>query len=425
MWKGWAVTVGIAALGLSVLAAGEAQAKVEGDTVYLGAAVSLTGKYTTAGEHTRRGYDLAVKTINDAGGISVDGKTYRLEVIYYDDESTPARGAQLAERLINQDDVDFMLGPYSSGLTKAIAPVTEQYGVPMVEANGASLQLFNKGYRYLFAVLSTTEQYLASAVALAAELAEREGRDPATLKLAAAFENDPFSQDIRAGVLADAASFGIQVVVDDQLPPELNDMAATLAKAKAVKPDILVVSGHSKGAALAIRQVEEMRVDVPMLAITHCDSADVIGKFGAASEYTLCASQWAPTLSYRDQTLRLGGRFRRDLRGGIRLRAALPGGGIRSRSAGLRRCFRARRRLRQGRCARCAGGDGDADLLRQHQVRRDGQEHREAHGALPDPGRRLRRGRADQVGGLGGPPSDPAMVREVSVARAHCPRAET
>ena len=133
-----------------------------------------------------------------------------------------------------------MLGPYSSGLTKAIAPVTEQYGVPMVEANGASLQLFNKGYRYLFAVLSTTEQYLASAVALAAELAEREGRDPATLKLAAVFENDPFSQDIRAGVLADAASFSIQVVVDDQLPPELNDMAATLAKAKAVKPDILV-----------------------------------------------------------------------------------------------------------------------------------------------------------------------------------------
>ena len=193
-----------------------------------------------------------------------------------------------------------MLGPYSSGLTKAIAPVTEQYGVPMVEANGASLQLFNKGYRYLFAVLSTTEQYLASAVALAAELAEREGRDPATLKLAGAFENDPFSQDIRAGVLADAASLGIQVVIDDQLPPELNDMAATLAKTKALKPDILVVSGHSKGAALAVRQIEEMRVDVPMLAITHCDSADVIGKFGASSEYTLCASQWAPTLSYRD-----------------------------------------------------------------------------------------------------------------------------
>lgn len=292
------LSLATAALGLVL--AGTADAKVEGDTVYLGSAISLTGKYSTNGEHTQRGYDLAVKLINEAGGITVDGQSYMLDIIYYDDESTPARGAQLAERLINQDGVEYMLGPYSSGLTKAIAPVTEQYGVPMVEANGASLSLFTEGYQYLFAVLSTTEQYLASAVALAAEIAVAEGRDPSTLTLAAAFENDPFSQDIRTGVLADAEALGIKVVIDDQLPPELNDMAATLAKVKALKPDILVVSGHAKGATLAIRQMEEMRVDVPMLALTHCDSADIIGNFAGAAEYTLCASQWAPSLSYSD-----------------------------------------------------------------------------------------------------------------------------
>jgi branched-chain amino acid transport system substrate-binding protein len=201
-----------------------------------------------------------------------------------------------------------MLGPYSSGLTKAIAPVTEQYGIPMVEANGASISLFNEGYRYLFAVLSTTEQYLAGAVALAAELAEQEGRTE-PLTLAAVFENDPFTQDVRAGVMADAERFGIEVVIDDQLPPELNDMAPSLAAVKQLKPDILVVSGHNKGAALAIKQIEEMRVDVPMLALTHCDSADIIGNFGAAAEYTLCASQWAPTLTYSDDLFGSAGDF--------------------------------------------------------------------------------------------------------------------
>ena len=79
MVRKWMGTVAVAALGLSMVAAGQAGAKVEGDTVYLGAAVSLTGKYTTAGEHTRRGYDLAVNAINDAGGIAVGGKAYRLE----------------------------------------------------------------------------------------------------------------------------------------------------------------------------------------------------------------------------------------------------------------------------------------------------------------------------------------------------------
>jgi len=179
--------------------------------------------------------------------------------------------------------------------------VTEKYKIPMVEGNGASRSLFTKGYRYLFAVLSTSEQYLSSAIALAAEKAQEAGRDPKTLKVALAFENDPFSQDVRAGVMADAKKYGMRIVIDDKLPKELNDMAATLTKVKALKPDVLVVSGHARGAATVIRQIEQMRVDVPMLAMTHCDSAQVIKKFGAAAEYTLCASQWAPSLTYRDR----------------------------------------------------------------------------------------------------------------------------
>jgi len=78
-------------------------------------------------------------------------------------------------------------------------------------------------------------------------------------------------------------------------------MAATLTKVRAVKPDILVVSGHAKGATLAVRQVSDMKVDVPMLAVTHCDSAKVAEALGKAAEYALCASQWDRSLSYKDR----------------------------------------------------------------------------------------------------------------------------
>ena len=73
----------------------------------------------------------------------------------------------------------------------------------MVEAEGASRSLFTQGYKYLFAVLSTSEQYLASSVALAAEMAEKNGKKPSDVKVAMAFENDPFSLDVRAGVMDD------------------------------------------------------------------------------------------------------------------------------------------------------------------------------------------------------------------------------
>ena len=276
-------------------------AKVEGDTIILGAAVSLTGKYSTNGEHTKNGYNMAVDRINDMGGVTVGGKSYKFDIIYYDDESDSSRAAQLAERLIKQDGVHYMLGPYSSGLTKAMAPVTEENKIPMVEANGASRSLFTKGYKYLFAVLSAANQYLEVAIDLAVE---KNGGQP--VNIAMAFEQDAFSQDVRIGVVEAAERTGSTITIDDKLPKELNDMAATLAKVKAVKPDVLVISGHTKGALTAIRQIAEMKVDVPMLAMTHCDAAKLSKQHGRNSQYALCASQWHKTLTYKDKWFKDG-----------------------------------------------------------------------------------------------------------------------
>ena len=286
----------VAAVSTTLAMGGHALAKVEGDTIILGSSISLTGKYATNGLHTQRGYDFAVKTINESGGVTIGGKSYKLAVKYYDDESTPARGAQLAERLIQQDGVEYMLGPYSSGMTKAIAPVSEKFGVPMIEAEGASRSLFTQGYKYLFAVLSTSEQYLATAIDMAAAKSD----DPSKVRVAMAFEGDPFSMDVRAGVVDKIEEYGMQIVIDDQLPADLSDMSTTLTKVKALRPDILVISGHSKGAATAARQIDEMKVNVNMIALTHCEAAKVQEKFPKASNGFLCPTQWVESLSKSD-----------------------------------------------------------------------------------------------------------------------------
>ncbi len=290
------------AFGAAVVlsAAGTASAKVEGDTIILGSAISFTGKYSSNGINAKNGYDLAVKMINEKGGVKVAGKTYKLKVQYYDDESTPARTAQLLERLIQQDGVKYVLGPYSSATTKAAAPVTEKYKIPMVEAEGASRSLFTQGYRYMFAVLSTSELYLRSAISLAAELAEKAGKKPSSVRVAMVFENDPFSLDVRAGVVEDVQKYGMQVVIDDKMPRDLSDISATLTKVKALKPDILVVSGHEKGAVTASRQIKEMQIQVPLLSITHCEAGKIIDQFGSAVEGVLCPTQWSETLNYKD-----------------------------------------------------------------------------------------------------------------------------
>lgn len=291
----------VAAVALGLCAAAPAPAVADEDTIVLGAAVSQTGKYATNGMHTQNGYDFAVDRINEMGGIKIGDKTYKLQVKYYDDESEATRAAELTERLVGQDGIKFILGPYGSPITAAMAPVVEKLQVPMVEGNGASRSLFTKGYRYIFAVLSTSDQYLSSAVDLAAEKAQEAGKDPKEVRLALAMGDDNFSQDVRAGILEAAQKHGMQIAIDDKLPDAFTDMSATLTKVRAVKPDALLISGHEKGAITAARQIAEQKIDVPMLAMTHCDSADIIGQVGAAAEYTLCASQWAPSLTYKDQ----------------------------------------------------------------------------------------------------------------------------
>ncbi len=173
---------GFALAGLSIVLGASGVAAE--DQITLGAAVSATGKYALNGANTKNGYDLAVDTINAMGGVTIGDKRYKLVVKYYDDESTPARGTELAERLIKQDGVKFILGPCSSGLTKAMLPIVERYHVPMVETDAAARELFTKGYRYAFAVLPTSEQYLTEIIKLAAENAEKLGKDPASITVA-------------------------------------------------------------------------------------------------------------------------------------------------------------------------------------------------------------------------------------------------
>jgi branched-chain amino acid transport system substrate-binding protein len=279
------------------------------DVITLGAAVSETGKYSTNGVFTEKGYNLAVDKINSQGGVKVGGKTYKLAVKFYDDESSPARGAELVDRLIKQDGIQFILGPYSSGLTKAIAPVTEQLKTPMVEANGAARSLFTNGYKYIFATLTTADQYLASVIDLAAENAGALNKKPDQLKVAIVVENDPFSKDVRKGVVTQMKKYGMKLVVDDQFPRDLSDISPTLIKVKALKPDVLLISGHSKGAATGVRQIAQMKVNVPIVGITHCDAAGIIKKFGGGAEYTLCPTQWALTLTYKGKVFGSAGDY--------------------------------------------------------------------------------------------------------------------
>ena len=270
-------------------------------TIELGAAVSATGIYAANGKNTKNGYEFAVKKINDAGGVKVGGKCYHFAIKYYDDKSTPVRAAQLVERLIDQDKIQYVLGPYGSPLTKAILPVIEKYKTPLVQGEAASRSLFTQGYKYQFGIVATSEKYLTPVVDMAAAIAKKAGKDPSKVKIAMIYQDDAFSLDVRQGVVDEMKKYKMTALVDDRMPKDLNDITSFLTKVKALKPDVLIVSGHEKGAATAARQMADLQIQVPLVGMTHCESAKVTQDFPKSSEGFVCPTQWDETMKAGDQ----------------------------------------------------------------------------------------------------------------------------
>src|SRR5262245_29387947 len=96
--------------------------------IRIGATLSQTGAYAAPSQDTFRGYQLCVKHTNDHGGVL----ERKLELLVHDDGSDPATAARLYEKLITQDKVDLVLGPYGSTITDPVADVTEKHKMPMV-----------------------------------------------------------------------------------------------------------------------------------------------------------------------------------------------------------------------------------------------------------------------------------------------------
>ena len=101
------------------------------DTITIGMTVSRTGSLNVDSVSQLRGAELWRDEVNAKGGIAAGGKHYQVRFVEYDDQSQGGRVQQLYTRLILEDKSQFLLGPYSSGLTATAAVITEQYGTIM------------------------------------------------------------------------------------------------------------------------------------------------------------------------------------------------------------------------------------------------------------------------------------------------------
>ena len=258
--------------------------------VLIGGAISQTGQYAEPAGRQVNSIKLWVDEVNARGGLL--GHKVRLELL--DDKSDVQTAIKLYEKLITEDKVDAVMGPYSSPISEAVANVTEKYKKVMVAPLAATTSIFKKGRKYAFMVISPAEVYLEGLVDMAAKRG---------LKTIAIINEDTlFTKTSAIGVAELAKKRGLQIVLQEAYPKGNTDFSALLTKVRAANPDVVAASTYFDDAVALTRQMKELNVNPKMFGVTvGGDLPEFYDLLKHNAEYIYGASQWEPTLPYPGQ----------------------------------------------------------------------------------------------------------------------------
>jgi len=255
--------------------------------IKIGVAVSLTGSMAYEGGFTKDGFEVWADWVNSHGGMTAGGKNYEVKMIYYDDESDPMRGAKLTEKLITQDKVDFLFGPFSSSITFATTAIGEKYKKITIAPQSNATKIFERGYKYVFSVLPPAPVILAPILYMA------EAFDPKPETAAVIVANDLFPLSCAEGFRDTCKELGIKVVFFEKYPSGTTDFSNMLTQAKQLNPDILVLSGYTADAMTVARQTEELNINAKMfIASEGVDIPSFVQELGTNAEYCYGAAWW-------------------------------------------------------------------------------------------------------------------------------------
>jgi branched-chain amino acid transport system substrate-binding protein len=264
--------------------ADEAEVDAAEGPIRIGATMSESGAYATQGIPARDGYLLCAEQVNAAGGLF--GR--EVEFVIHDDQSDTETARALYERLITEEIVDAVMGPYGSTLTEAVAPVTERHRMVQISPLAATTSIWEQGREYLFMVLPPAELFLAGLIDLADE------RDLSRVAVIA--EDQLFPRAAAAGAVDLAEQRGMTVVMHEVYPSGTEDFSRLIAAIEQDEVEVLAMAASALDNFIdVVEQMKVMNVNVKMFGTSGAVS-EFQEALGDDAEYVYGLSAWEPGL---------------------------------------------------------------------------------------------------------------------------------
>jgi branched-chain amino acid transport system substrate-binding protein len=288
----FSLVLGAAFIAIGGWSASASPAAAE-DVVRFGAPLPLTGPLAPEGIKQQQGYDLWAEQANKAGGISVGGKKYKVEIVYTDYQSNTPRAVQTSEQMITQDNVNFLFGPFGSGAAKAASTVSEKYKVPTLAATASSSQVYDQGYKYLFGTFTPNDTLTTPLTQIIKSQA------PDVKKVAILARNDLFPLAIAQEMEKSAKANGLEVVYFEKYAINTLDHSATLSQMKSLAPQWMFITGYINDLLLIRKQMVDQQMKATVVTMIAGPAyQDFIESAGQTAENVTSASWWHPAEQY-------------------------------------------------------------------------------------------------------------------------------
>jgi branched-chain amino acid transport system substrate-binding protein len=263
--------------------------------ITLGASVQMSGPLANTGRYYRDGYQFAVDQINRAGGVKIGNTHEQLALKILDNQSDNNLAVRQYVQLVSQDKINLLLGPFASDSVIATSSVAEKYQVPMIQGGGASDQIFDRGYKYIFGTLPVASKYFESTIEAMGKL------NPAPKTVALLYADDAFDVSVANGTRELLGKAGLRTVLDERYSTNASDFASLLARIKSVQPDAVLMAGHETEILNFIRQSKSLNVNPHFYSFTvGVPSADFRKALGKDADYAFGMTSWLPSTAQKD-----------------------------------------------------------------------------------------------------------------------------
>ena len=249
----------------------------------------LTGTNAKFGEIEKRSYEIAMEEINAKGGL----KGKKIVLAFEDSQGKPEVARSIAEKLIDVKKQPVIFGEYSSSCSKAIAAVAEERKTPYLVVTGATDDITQQNYKYVFRLNPTNAYYASGLISFFKEVVK-------PMSIAILYESSDFGTSGAEDMVKQAKKFPLKILAKEQYEKGAVDFKPILSKVKSENPDVIYMVSYVMDASLLMRQIKELRIDAKLYAGGAAGFAipEFIQSAKEASEYVVTATLWSPQVVY-------------------------------------------------------------------------------------------------------------------------------